>query len=110
MERETYRGWNEPTAATLRRYGLDLDDWKDIVDRQRAVCPVCAKVPSTGRGVIDHEHVRGWKDKPAPERAKYVRGVTCWFCNHAYLGRGITADKAYRAAYYLEDYERRRPR
>ena len=41
-----------------------------------------------------------------PERrATYVRGVLCWFCNHAYLARGMSVEKARRIAAYLAAYE-----
>jgi len=105
---EQYRGWNIPTLPTLKKYGADENVFKAIIDRQGGVCPVCKKVPSTGRGVFDHEHVRGWKTMTPAERLTYVRGVTCWFCNHSYLGRGITVEKARNAAQYLLDYALRR--
>ena len=114
---ETYRGWRVPTPATLKMYGASVQVWEAIIDRQGGVCPVCKKVPnppkdappdSGGRGVFDHEHVRGWKKMTPEERVKYVRGVTCWFCNHSYLGRGITVEKAENAAQYLADYAARK--
>lgn len=108
--RPTYRGWNVPSTSTLRKYGLDQETWEAYIDEQDGVCAVCRKVPSTGRGVIDHEHVRGWKAMAPELRAMYVRGVLCWFCNHAYLGRGINLAKAYGVVEYLENYEPRRPR
>ena len=107
--RETYRGWNIPTATTLKKYGGTVEDWVAVIDRQDGVCPVCTTVPKTGRGVIDHEHVRGWKDMAPEIRWLYVRGVTCWWCNSTHLGRGITAEKARNTAVYLEDYLLRRP-
>jgi hypothetical protein len=100
---------NEPTPATLKKYGLTSQEWWDILHGQGDVCPICKKVPSTGRFVIDHEHVRGWKDMPPDERKLYVRGITCWFCNHSYLGRGITVDKAMNTVSYLAAYAERRP-
>jgi hypothetical protein len=107
---DTYRGWNIPQAPTLKKYGLSVEEWKVIIDRQNGLCPIMLQVPSTGRGVIDHEHVKGWAKMP-PERKKlYVRGVVSWFANHAYLARGITPDRAARVFLYLEDYEARRPR
>lgn len=114
----SYRGWAVPTRATLKKYGGDVASWAETIDRQGGVCPVCQKVPnppkgapagSGGRGVIDHEHARNWKAMLPALRWMYVRGVTCWFCNHSYLGRGITAEKAENAALYLRGYAARRP-
>jgi len=59
--------------------------------------------------VFDHEHTKGWKQMPPEERAEYVRGLTCWFDNHSYLGRGITIEKAQNVVAYLKRYAARRP-
>jgi hypothetical protein len=49
----------------------------------------------------------GWKKMPAEERKKYVRGLLCWFCNHYYVGRAITVEKASRVVLYLQNYEKK---
>jgi hypothetical protein len=114
---ESYRGWHIPTEATLKVYGANVQVFEAIIDRQGGVCPVCTKVPNPpkgkpaeygGRGVFDHEHVRGWKQMTPVQRIQYVRGITCWFCNHSYLGRGITIEKAENVAQYLADYAARK--
>lgn len=97
-----------PSSATLDKYGLTEESWLAILERQGGVCAICRKVPSTGRFVTDHEHVRGYKKLPPAERARHVRGITCWFCNHAYLARGITAAKAQNVFNYLVTYEQRK--
>lgn len=102
-----------PTSATLKRYGLTLEDWREILDRQGGVCAICKKLPgpakNTGkiRMVIDHEHVRGWKNMPPAKRKLYVRGLCCWWCNASYLGRSITAEKARNMAVYLDQHAER---
>lgn len=104
-----------PTDATLKKYGLSYGDWLALLATQDFKCGVCGKVPSQSkkdgkvRLVIDHEHVRGWKAMPPEERKLYVRGLTCWYCNHAYLGRGITVEKAEGVVRYLKAYAARRP-
>lgn len=110
MENREYRGWRVPTDKTLRRYGGTVDAWKAIIDRQGGVCPVCGRLPTTGRGVIDHEHVRGWRSLPPDRRWNYVRGVTCWRCNHAFLARGMTPERAQNIMKYLQDYNERKCR
>lgn len=117
-----------PSRPTLLKYGFGTglpyselettgpeEDWRGLLATQGGTCPICGKVPNpnktTGkvRFVIDHEHVRGWKGMAPAERRKYVRGLTCWFCNHAYLGRGITIAKAAGVLRYLTNYAARRP-
>ncbi len=92
----------EPKPATLKRYGLTLEDWRIMVALQGGACYVCRKVPTTGRLVIDHEHRPRWKHQPPAERRKAVRGALCWFCNKNYVGRCITVEKARRVVEYLE--------
>ncbi len=98
-----------PSKTTLNKYGLTAEEWLAILERQDGVCPVCKQVPTTGRMVTDHEHVKKWRQMPPEQRKLYVRGVTDWFCNHAYLGRGITVERSRNATAYLEAYELRRP-
>ena len=106
---------DQPSAATLAKYGGTPEKWRALLDSQGGVCGVCGKVPSPSsrdgkrRLVIDHEHVRGWKAMEPELRWQYVRGLTCWYCNHAYLGRGITVEKARGVVAYLETYAERRP-
>jgi hypothetical protein len=98
----------QPSAATLKRYGLTVDSWRALGDEQGWCCYVCEKEPSTGRLVIDHEHVKGWKHMPAEERVKHVRGMLCFFCNHYYVGRSINVRKARRVMEYLMRHEARK--
>jgi hypothetical protein len=97
-----------PTPGTLARYGLSLDEWRALLDAQGGVCGVCGMEPVQHRLVIDHEHVRGWKIMPAHRRKLYVRGLTCWWCNKTYLGRGLTIAKAEGVVRYLKRYAERR--
>jgi hypothetical protein len=109
-----YHDISIPTRATLMKYGGTVIEWMAMVDNQHGACGVCGKVPSpnkrTGRVVlaIDHEHVKGWKTMPPEKRWIYVRGLVCWFCNHYYLGRGLTLAKAYGVVKYLERYQGRK--
>lgn len=98
---------NTPSKATLKKYGLEEDEWRAILESQNGVCFVCEKEPSKGRLCIDHEHAKGWKKMPPEKRKLYVRGLLCWVCNHYYLGRGINIPKAKNVVRYLEQYEAR---
>lgn len=95
-----------PSKATLRKYGLDAESWLAILGAQGWVCAICKKVPPSGRMVTDHFHMpkRDWKRWPPEKRRTYVRGITCWTCNHYYLGRGINIEKALNVVRYLQAF------
>lgn len=97
-----------PSAITLKKYGLSLDEWMAHFVAQGSVCAACKRYPQSGRLCVDHEHVRGWKKMPAEERKVYVRGLLCWTCNHYYLARGMSPAIAGNVKEYLERYEARR--
>jgi hypothetical protein len=94
-----------PTPATCAKYGLTQEEWVALFERQGRVCAVCRRASGTGRYNIDHEHVRGWRAMPAAYRKWFVRGIVCHFCNHYYLARGLTVQKARNLVEYLERYE-----
>jgi len=96
-----------PTTATLRKYGLSVDDWRTILERQGGVCGSCGRVPPSRRLNIDHQHVRGWKHMDPAIRATYVRGLLCYRCNSTFLSRGATVELLRGAADYLERYQKR---
>jgi len=97
-----------PSKATLKKYGLNLEEWQVILDRQGGVCDICKKVTSTGRLCIDHFHLKNWKKLPPDQRKLEVRGLLCWVCNSKVLFRGITIEKLKNAALYLEKHEERK--
>ena len=94
----------QPTPATLKKYGLSLEDWTALGAAQNWTCP-CGRVPGTGRFNIDHEHFRGWKDLKPTERRRYVRGLVCWTCNKYQLARGATPLRLLALSKYLARYE-----
>jgi hypothetical protein len=94
-----------PSPATLAKYGLTVGMFRVLLEAQDYRCAVCGNKPATGRLVIDHKHVKGWKKMPPEQRRLFVRGLTDWYCNHAYLGRGITLEKARGVVEYLERFE-----
>jgi hypothetical protein len=96
-----------PSKETLKKYGLTIETWLAILAAQGGVCAICRKAPPSGRMVTDHHHVPRWKKMPAERRREYVRGLTCWTCNHYYLGRGINIAKATNVVLYLRAFEAR---
>ncbi len=81
------------------RYGLELEEFKEMVEAQGGVCALCFKPPTTrmSRGKkpprlsIDHNHETG-----------AVRGLLCRRCNAA-LHYIENKDWLNRALSYLED-------
>lgn len=112
-----------PAKAVLTRYGLTPALWAAILKRQRGHCPICkralvsirvteesdgeSKVAIKNNYVVDHEHRRGFRRLPASERAKYVRGILCRYCNKQFLPRGMTIDIASSVLEYLRQYKTR---
>ena len=99
-----------PKQATLDKYGLSLEGWKEIWKRQGKKCPICGKEPKTGTGCefnVDHEHIKSWKKMPPEERRLYVRGIVCYMCNRYYMAKGMTNKKAMGIVNYLNDYDAR---
>lgn len=95
--------------VSLKKYGLDAQDWLRLLRDQGWVCRICDKPSSTGRYVVDHFHAPRYKDLTPEDKRSLIRGITCWFCNHAYLGRGISVEKARNVLRYLEEFEARKP-
>lgn len=97
-----------PTPATLAKYGLDEPAWRALGAVQGWRCPVCQRRPPEVRLVIDHEHVKGYRQMPAAERRLYVRGLLCVRCNYRFVPQGVTGEIAQRIATYLDGYAARR--
>lgn len=98
---------NPPSNKTLAKYGLSREEWQERLTMQGGVCAVCHQEPSSGRLCVDHQHVKGWKKLPPEKRKLHVRGLLCWYCNHAYVGRGITIQKSRNVTAYLVNFEDR---
>jgi hypothetical protein len=78
----------------LKRYGITVDDYYAILDRQEGRCAICrTDTPKMRKGcrqafVIDHDHATG-----------QVRGLLCMNCNS---GIGNLSDSIERVASALE--------
>lgn len=90
-----------PAVGTLRRYGMALGEWAELLEAQGGGCAVCLRVPPSGILCVDHLHVRGWKKMLPADRRKWVRGLLCSYCNHRFVTKGMTVEKAERVAAYL---------
>lgn len=76
----------------LHRYGLTLEQYKDMLDSQKGVCAICKMSCRTRKNLsVDHCHNTG-----------IVRGLLCNDCNNI-LGRAKDSHEILRkAAEYLE--------
>ena len=95
-----------PSPATLQKYGITLEEWVNMYERQGGRCAICGREFRDDQRVnTDHKHVPKWKSLPPEERKKYIRGLLCFFCNNKLLPKGATAEKLRSAADYLEKWE-----
>lgn len=112
-----------PTEATLRKYGLTVEDWWAMHALQRGICPICRDPFGDRALAIDHEHVRGFRARkkrrrkkgdgtikvrvmPPAERRRHVRGILHAWCNR-FVRRWLTLDRARSIVAYLEAHELR---
>lgn len=86
--------------TTVRRYGLTLEQYAELLKRQNGVCAICGEPETLVRKgtlcalTIDHDHETG-----------QVRGLLCNNCNR---GIGLLKDNPdvlRHAASYLERFE-----
>ena len=59
-------------ANLLKRYGLNLSDYKELLASQEKKCKICNVELLQGKTVVDHCHTTG-----------AVRGLLCYNCNFA---------------------------
>lgn len=79
----------------LSRYGLTLEAYDALMERQGGVCAACGDRPTKGKGRrlhVDHDHATGT-----------VRGLLCQACN---LAIGHTGDKVERLRGLIKYLER----
>ena len=100
-----------PGLATLKKYGLSLEEWEQIADSQGRVCAICKGLPKSGSGIlhIDHHHIKMWKRLKPEVRKTFVRGLACFRCNSQFMRRGLTANLAKEIYEYLKKYEATKP-
>jgi len=98
-----------PSQVTLKKYGLTALEWLELYNLQNGICPICKRAMEKTI-VIDHFHAKGWKQMKPEIRKLYVRGLTDWWCNKTFLGRGITVERAENVVEYLKEFEKRKPK
>ena len=101
-----------PTISTLKKYGLTQEMWYNFLDIQDGKCPICEReFTEELRPVIEHEHVKGYKKMKREHKSRYVRGLTCNYCNSRRLPKGSATltptEIAYNIYVYYSDYSMR---
>ncbi len=108
-KRRTEPAWlarhnSQARDARVRWYGIDEDDYQELLAQQGGACAGCKRKPVTSRRLdIDHKHQKLDKKREPFERAMMVRGLLCHRCNRALGLLGDNADTVARLAAYLTD-------
>ena len=63
-------------ARLLKKYGVTIWTYGDLLSKQKGLCAICLRTPKTKRLCVDHDHKTG-----------QVRGLLCYVCNRKLIGR-----------------------
>lgn len=75
----------------VKKYGITLVDYEEILAKQNGLCAICERVENNGKAFcVDHDHENG-----------KIRGLLCYKCNTAIGLLGDNIDLAERAVSYL---------
>jgi hypothetical protein len=82
-------------AAYKRRYGITLEQYEAMMQKQNEVCAICQVPGATGSyGMLDVDHCH---------KTGKVRGLLCIKCNHAIGVLGDDVEGLMRAIKYLKN-------
>ncbi len=85
-KKEYFKNWK-----LLKKYGITLEDYKQLAESQAGRCAICGRLPGPGKSlVVDHDHA-----------TDEVRGLLCNDCNIGIGKLGDDADALRRALNYL---------
>lgn len=87
-------------AASIRKYGITVERYEEILASQDGVCAICREECSSGWALcIDHDHA--CCPSPRSGCGKCVRGLLCRRCNTGIGHFQDNADLVSRALEYL---------
>ena len=88
-------GKSRPTKASLEKFGLSYNQYKNILRKQNGVCAICGEPePGHKRLSIDHDHT-----------TNKVRGLLCSKCNPAIGLFKDDPELCISAANYLKEHK-----
>jgi hypothetical protein len=79
--------------ANLRRYGLTIETYDELLAKQDGVCGICGRADADSRGnrlAVDHDHLSG-----------QVRGLLCTRCNKYIVGGHVHEQNVVNMIRYL---------
>lgn len=76
-----------------RTYGITLEQYDDLLKKQKGCCPVCERHHTEIKGslCVDHNHKTG-----------EIRGLLCTYCNRYRVGHHTDSELVARIARYLK--------
>lgn len=75
-----------------RRYGITIDQYNELADKQNGVCAICQETCKSGRRLaVDHCHATG-----------KIRGLLCMDCNRSIGGLKDSIELLEKAVSYLK--------
>lgn len=83
-------------AGRLKKYGLSLDDFNNMLEKQNYQCAICGYSDFSDKNyfpLVDHCH-----------RTGKVRGILCANCNHSLGKMNDDPSRLRKAAPYLEEH------
>lgn len=94
-----YRGPNNGRTkdrrsyALMKKYGITLEQYNQMLDKQDHCCAICDKHKSEFNQnlAVDHNHVTG-----------EIRGLLCTYCNHRVIGRHRDGNLLRKMADYVD--------
>ncbi len=78
-----------------RTYGITVEDWEDIFNKQKGCCAVCGKHQSDIKKTMSVDHCH---------KTEKVRGLLCNLCNTAIGSLNDDSALLRKAAEYLDGY------
>ena len=89
------RGYDRTRNSSYRRrYGITVDEYDEMLERQGGVCAVCGSPPTRHKLAVDHDHATG-----------KVRALLCSRCNCALGQAGDNADRLDALAAYVRSHK-----
>jgi hypothetical protein len=91
--REEHRKVQRKNYCLNKSYSINLEEYEAMLEKQKGVCDICHRPPSTRALAVDHCHSTG-----------VIRGLLCGLCNTALGSMQDNPDRLRAAALYLERF------